>query len=303
LEKPVEFHLDGSVSGEVITIHISMKHLREFFDEVEKLEVNFEAHVAGCDITIKGTLDLPVKTKQFRLDTSIKSKDLEKLNKIICSELLPFNNYSLKGKFSANDKGFFVKAEDATTGDTHFKITMDIDTSSYKPFWTVSPKSSQLRIKDLEFTGLKVENLSADNIKVSKEKEERETREEPGRHLLEIVDSPKTHFDLNLDKENFFAIDTTKVWMAVNIKINFAEENVWLSLYPRSKKDKQFVWQTPIRAEGKFPDIKLTTNPVDLTVANFSFITSPLYVPARWVFGDKVPEDASTICELLYDRD
>jgi len=89
----------------------------------------------------------------------------------------------------------------------------------------------------------------------------------------------------------------------VNIKVNFSEENVRLLLYARSKKDKLFAWQALIRAEGKFSDIKLATNPVDLTAAYFSFITSPLHVPARWMFGDKVPEDASAICELLYDRD
>jgi hypothetical protein len=60
--------------------------------------------------------------------------------------------------------------------------------------------------------------------------------------------------------------------------------------------------QAPIRAEGKFNNIKLITNPIDITAAYISFITSPLHVPARWVFGDKVPEDASEICEKFYDR-
>jgi len=104
-------------------------------------------------------------------------------------------------------------------------------------------------------------------------------------------------------KEDFFGIDTTKVWMHGNINVNFSEEYVRLSLYPRSKTARMFAWQAPIRAEGSFNDIGLMSNPVDLTVAYVSFITSPLHVPARWVFGDKVPEDASETCEQLYDRE
>jgi len=93
------------------------------------------------------------------------------------------------------------------------------------------------------------------------------------------------------------------VWMHGNINVNFVEELVRLSLYPRSKKARLFAVQAPIRVEGNFSDIGLMTNPVDLTAAYVSFITSPLHVPARWVFGDKVPEDASEICEQFYDRE
>ena len=47
----------------------------------------------------------------------------------------------------------------------------------------------------------------------------------------------------------------------------------------------------------------MAINPVDLTGSYISFITSPLSVPARWIFGKKVPEDGSAICEQLFDRE
>jgi hypothetical protein len=103
-------------------------------------------------------------------------------------------------------------------------------------------------------------------------------------------------------KEDFFGMDTTKVWMLGNINVDFSMEHVTLSLYPRSKTARMFAVQAPIRVEGSFDNIKLITNPVDITVAYFSFITSPLHVPARRVFADKVPDDASEICEKFYDR-
>jgi hypothetical protein len=111
--------------------------------------------------------------------------------------------------------------------------------------------------------------------------------------------------DLNdgIMKEDLFLMDTTKVWMHGNINVNFIEESIRLSLYPRSKTARLFAVQAPIRAEGSFTDIRLNTNPVDITVAYLSFITSPLHVPARRVFGDKVPEDASEQCEQFFDRE
>jgi hypothetical protein len=47
----------------------------------------------------------------------------------------------------------------------------------------------------------------------------------------------------------------------------------------------------------------MAINPVDLTGSYISFITSPLHVPARWIFSDKVPEDGSAVCEQLFDRE
>jgi hypothetical protein len=109
--------------------------------------------------------------------------------------------------------------------------------------------------------------------------------------------------DDGIMKEDFFAIDTTRVWMTGNINVDFKQEYVKLSLFPRSKTARLFAVQAPIRAEGDFNDIDLVTNPVDITAAYVSFVTSPLHVPARRIFQDKVPENASEACEKFFDRD
>jgi len=458
-DKAVELHLDGAVFKEVIKLDFNTNRLSEFFDEMDKIDVDLIAHVAGSDIFLKGTLDLPIKTKKFKLDITLKGKDLEKLNRILSTELPPFNNYSLTGKISSNEKGFIIRAEDAAIGNTHFKAGIVIDTSSFKPFWTINIDSSQLQIRDFEFAKSEIQKPDAAAIKASLKQVGGESKVEPGRNLRQIVDDPKMHFDLNVKaekvlagesvlgssalrlklrdstlildnleldvqggkiksaaafkvenkqvkgafkldigkldygavaryfmsdshqggvisaridlqlggrdfsrlfdhatgkmdvalwpgnttteifdiwasnlfllilpeikkkesrinclvalmdldngimKEDFFGIDTTKVWMHGNINVDFINEHVRLSLYPRSKTARLFAVQAPIRAEGNFTDIKLSTNPVDLTVAYAAFITSPLHVPARWVFGDKVPEDASEACERFFDRE
>jgi uncharacterized protein involved in outer membrane biogenesis len=103
-------------------------------------------------------------------------------------------------------------------------------------------------------------------------------------------------------KEEFFAIDTTKLWIYGNFNVNFRQEHVRLSLFPRSKTARFFALDSPIRVQGNFSDISMAVNPVDLTTGYISFITSPLTVPMRWIFGDKAPEDGSAVCEQFFDR-
>ena len=50
-------------------------------------------------------------------------------------------------------------------------------------------------------------------------------------------------------------------------------------------------------------DISLALNPLDLAGTYLSFITSPLHVPTRWIFEDKIPEDGSAVCEQYFDRE
>ena len=109
--------------------------------------------------------------------------------------------------------------------------------------------------------------------------------------------------DNGIMKEDFFAIDTTKLWIDGNINVDFKEDYVQLALFPRSKTARFFALQTPIRAEGSFEKISLATNPLDLTGAYISFITSPLHVPARRIYGDKIPANGSAICEQFFDRE
>ncbi len=459
LEKPVELHLDGRLLDEAIRLDFVTNPLSDFLDKKNKLDVDLSVHVVGSDVSLKGVLDLPVTSRRFRLDMSLKGSDLENLNKILASELPPFNNYSVSGSVSSNERGLVLKADDATIGDTHFRGSVIIERGLFKPLWTINLDSRQLQIRDFEFADKRLDSLDAETTKASLQKPIGETGQEPGYRLKQIVDDPAAHVNLNVKaasvlagdtalggfslklkllddtlilekaeldipggriegaasfrienelitgslqldvekfetgvvvnyftqgtrqgglisarvdlelggnsfdrlldqasgkldvavwpknvssnrfdlwatnlfllilpeirkkesrmnclvalmdledgimKEDFFGIDTTKVWMLGNINVNFPNEHLTLSLYPRSKTARLFAVQAPIRAEGSFDDIHLVTNPVDITAAYLSFITSPLHVPARWVFGDKVPEDASATCEKFFDRE
>jgi uncharacterized protein involved in outer membrane biogenesis len=458
--KPVELKLDGKVDGESINIDFKTNRLLEFFDEAHKLDVDLKSKFAGTDTTLKGTLDLPIKIQQFRLDLSLKAKDLEKLNPILNAELPPFNNFSLTGKLIANKKGFILKSTKASIGDSHFQTSIVIDTVSAIPLWVININSRQLQLNDFAFDILDLQQPDNSTAKTIKQNIDDLIELRPIYRLMKIMQTEKIHFNLNLKvdkllsggttlgkarfqlnlrdnaaslnnvdieipggnikasasfeiiednvtgdielnidkldygitarmfnpeatldgvisanvdleiagnnimqlldhatgqldiavwpkntqaakildlwatnlylillpelkkkeskvnclvglmnledgkmKEDFFAIDTTKLWIQGNFNVDFAQQNIQLSLFPRSKTARLFSLQSPIRASGSFTDISLNVNVLDLGVTYISFITSPLHVPTRWVFGGKPPKDGSAICEQFFDRE
>jgi len=149
--KPVELHLDGIIADEVIILDFRTNRLLEFFDDVHKLDVDLQSTIAGTSVSLKGTLDLPIKTRQFQLDISLHGKDLEKLNPIIEAQLPAFNDFSLTGKLLANNKGYILRSTDASVGDSHFKASLVIETTLAKPYWTINIHSRQLQLNDFSF--------------------------------------------------------------------------------------------------------------------------------------------------------
>lgn len=459
-EKPVELHLDGIIADEVIILDFKTNRLLEFFDEVHKLDVDLQSTVAGTSVSLKGTLDLPIKTRQFQLDISLHGKDLEKLNPIIEAQLPAFNDFSLTGKLLANNKGYILRSTDASVGNSHFRASFVIETTLAKPYWTINIHSRQLQLNDFSFDIADLQQSKNKTVKTFKQKFDEIIALQPVRQLIDVAQSPKMHFNLNLKadqilsgegvlgkavfqlqledniinlptatinlpsgrafasanievidnnisgnlkidvdkfdygivartfdaeaeldgvfssridlvfdsnkltnlldfasgqidmvvwpkntkpvkildlwatnlylillpelqkkeakvncivslmtlkegimKEDFFAIDTTKLWIQGDFNVDFKSKEIILSLFPRSKIARFFAFQSPIRASGSFTDIKLNFSLLDVTVGYVSFITSPLHVPVRWVFGGKPPEDGSAICEQFFDRE
>jgi uncharacterized protein involved in outer membrane biogenesis len=457
--KPVELQLDGKIGGESIHIDFKTNRLLEFFDEVQKLDVDLRSSFTGIDAGLKGTLDLPIKTQQLQLDLSLKGKDLEKLNPMLEAELPPFNNFSLTGTLLANKKGFILKSTDASIGDSHFQTSIVIDTVSAKHLWSINLSSRQLQLKDFALDIIDLQQADDSTSKTSKQLVDDLIALRPVYRLIDIMQTSKMHFNLNLKvdkllseeitlgkarfqlhlrnnaaslnhadieipggnikasasfkvvndnltgdieltidkldygitarmfnpeatldgvistnvdleiggnnimqlldhasgqldiavwpkntqaakildlwatnlylillpelnkkeskvnclvglmslengkmKEDFFAIDTTKLWIHGNVNVDFDQQKIQLSLFPRSKTARLFSLQSPIRASGSFSDINLNVKVLDLGVTYISFITSPLHVPTRWVFEGKPPKDGSAVCEQFFDR-
>ena len=458
--KPVEFSMDGKIEDIPVTINLKSNQLKEYFDDVDKMDLDLASSIAGTEITLKGTLDLPIETKQFQLDISIKCKDLEKLNPIIDTDFPPLNDFSLTGKLIANNKGYILKSSNASIGSSQLQASIVVEMNLPKPLWTVNINSRQLQLNDFEFDDWNTQQDATTSLKTSAQTSKERPLLKILRDLEDTVKSPEMHLNLNLKadkvlsgedhlgkaqfqlqmhdnifsiqnadielpggrikssislklddgeasghvilnidkldygittrlfepdskidgtistrvdlelggsdftrlldqangiidiavwpkntrptkalnlwttnlylillpelkkkeslvncmvglmniedgtmREEFFALDTTKLWIYGNINADFKQEYIKLSLFPQSKTARLFSFQSPIRIEGRFSDIQMAINPVDLTGSYISFITSPLHVPARWIFSDKVPEDGSAVCEQLFDRE
>ena len=462
-KKPVELHIDGRIAGEPITIDFKSNRLLEFFDDVHKLDVDLISSVADTGIILKGTLDLPVKTRKFQLDISIRGDHLEKLNPIINTDFPSFNDFSLTGNLIANNKGYVLKSARASVGGSQLQASIIIETSVKKPQWHINLRSPQIQLEDFALDDLAITGITQSDTDTEKTPK-RSKADRPFlqylRQLEDVVKAPDMHLNLDLKvdrvhsgkdrlgnarfqlhlrenvinieninieipggiitssislesmgdeasghvildidkldygittrlfnkdskidgiistsidlqlggddfthlldeatgqldiavwpnntkpakalnlwttnlylillpelkkkeslvnclvglmdmedgtmREEFFAIDTTKLWINGNLNVNFKQKHVRLSLFPQSKTARLFALQSPIRAEGSFSDLSMEINPVDLTRSYISFITSPLHVPTRWIFGDKPLEDGSAICEQLFDRE
>lgn len=197
--KPVELHIDGNIAGKAITLDFKTNRLLEFFDEVQKLDIDLKSSIADTDINARGTLDLPVKTKQFQLDIAIKGKDLEKLNPIIDTEFPAFNDFSLTGNFIANKKGYIIKSADASVSDTQFQASIVIETITQKPLWTINLYSQQLQLMDFASDGWSIKQTTAVTTQDSSKKTVRtKPLYEPLRRLESVVKAPDMHLNLNL---------------------------------------------------------------------------------------------------------
>jgi uncharacterized protein involved in outer membrane biogenesis len=116
-----------------------------------------------------------------------------------------------------------------------------------------------------------------------------------GTALLDINDG-------QLSEEVIF-IDTSKIWMKGNLKVDFPKEHLSLVLFPTAKKAKLFGLHAPMRIKGTFSDIGVSIKPLDIVGAYFKFIASPLSAPFKRAFDTHKEEDLSKFCGEILDRE
>ena len=115
-----------------------------------------------------------------------------------------------------------------------------------------------------------------------------------GTALLDINDG-------QLSEEVIF-IDTSKIWMKGNLKVDFPKKDLSLVLFPTAKKAKLFGLHAPMRIKGTFSDIGVSIKPLDIVGAYFKFIASPLSAPFKRAFDTYKEEDLSKFCGEILDR-
>lgn len=100
--------------------------------------------------------------------------------------------------------------------------------------------------------------------------------------------------------EKAIYMDTSNMRINGKADIDFKNRSLKILMVPKAKKPEFFSLAVPIRIEGAFDDFGLGIGLSRITGAVVSFITSPIHVPIRRVFADKVPEDGVEACRAAW---
>ncbi len=95
-------------------------------------------------------------------------------------------------------------------------------------------------------------------------------------------------------------MDTTKMLVAGEAKINFQKETIDMIMAPKAKKPEFFSLATPIKINGTFKDFGLDLSMGDILGTVISFITSPLTTPIQRIVVDKLPSDGKDACRKAW---
>jgi uncharacterized protein involved in outer membrane biogenesis len=100
--------------------------------------------------------------------------------------------------------------------------------------------------------------------------------------------------------EKSIYMDTSKMHVTGKADINFINRELDISLAPKAKKPEFFSLAVPIKVQGKFDDFGLGIGAARMAGTVFSFITSPVHVPFRKIFAEKIPEDGMEACRQAW---
>ena len=99
-------------------------------------------------------------------------------------------------------------------------------------------------------------------------------------------------------KPDAFVIDTTKIRICGEGKVDLKKEQIDLVVAPTSKKPEFFSLATPLAVKGTFSDFKMGIQTGGLIGTAIRFITSPLAVPLARLIDKGLPEDGADVCGM-----
>jgi len=103
-------------------------------------------------------------------------------------------------------------------------------------------------------------------------------------------------------EERVIFMDTTRMSVAGKASVDFNTRKIDIYAAPKAKQAEFFSFATPVKVQGSFEDFGLGVNPISLTRSAISFVTSPVHVPVRRIFREKVPADGKQACEIAWTK-
>jgi uncharacterized protein involved in outer membrane biogenesis len=100
--------------------------------------------------------------------------------------------------------------------------------------------------------------------------------------------------------EKAIYMDTSNMHVTGKADINFINRELEIRLAPKAKKPEFFSLAVPIKVQGKFDDFGLGIGAARMAGTVVSFLTSPVHVPFRKIFAEKIPEDGVEACKQAW---
>jgi hypothetical protein len=115
--------------------------------------------------------------------------------------------------------------------------------------------------------------------------------------------------DEGVMKSRSVMLDTTKVVIRGRGSIDIAGQTLDMFVAPQSKREKFLSMSTPVAITGPWDDFQIGVTRVGIVATLFRWYMGLIYVPYKWLSGERFPADGLTTCfnatdwDLPYDSD
>ena len=107
-----------------------------------------------------------------------------------------------------------------------------------------------------------------------------------------------TRFDIRdgLMKSKTGLLDTTDTIVRGRGTIDLGNERLDLLVWPQAKREKFLSVSTPVTVTGTFDDFRIGVEPAGFLGTLIRWYTSLIYVPFKWLTGERFPADGTSTC-------
>jgi len=147
-DSPIVIALSGAVGVIPVIISLEGMPLVQYVTDPGELPVTISFAAAGTELDFSGAVDLPVNSKTFNLEMSLKGGKLDSLNEFLNISLPPFGPYSLKAQFAATETGYNLSDLGITVGSSDLTGSMHYNDSGERPDVRVQLVSNVLQLDD-----------------------------------------------------------------------------------------------------------------------------------------------------------
>jgi hypothetical protein len=107
-----------------------------------------------------------------------------------------------------------------------------------------------------------------------------------------------TRFDIEdgLMNSRTTLLDTTDTIIRGSGTIDLKEEQLDLLVWPQAKREKFLSVSTPVTITGLFADFQIGVEPAGFVAMVVRWYTALIYVPFKWLTGERFPADGTSTC-------